>query len=95
VPEPTISDWTINQLTRFVTQLVTDHETAGSPNRRFDEVEVTRKLKVTDELGFSGATQTTIGAAGAASNTPVSPELYVKVLDPKGIVRLIPLYLSS
>lgn len=92
--DPKIGDWNMNQLTRYVNQLIQDHDTASNPNRIFDTVEVTRKLALKDELAFLGQTQTTVGAAGAASGLPATPQLYVKVLDPFGIVRLIPLYNS-
>jgi hypothetical protein len=94
VADPTIGDWNMNQLTRFVNQLIAEHDTASNPNRIFDEVEVGRKLRIKDELAFLGSTVTAPGAAGAASALPATPELYVKVLDPTGQVRLIPLYKS-
>lgn len=94
MPDVTIGNWDMNQLTKYVNQLIQDHETTSSPNRILDQLEVTRKISIKDELAFLGQTQTTVGSAGAASALPATPELYVKVLDPYGQVRLIPLYKS-
>lgn len=90
----TIGDWSSTELTRFVQQLIQADENVTAPNRTFEEVNISRKLTIDDELAFTQS-QTTVGTAGAASAPPASPELYVKVLGPDGQVRLIPLYKAS
>lgn len=43
----------------------------------------------------SGAEQTTVGAAGAASALPANPEKYLQVRDSAGATLVIPAYLAS
>lgn len=93
MPDETIGNWTINQLVRFIDQKIRDSDAANSAVKILDELQVARKLTVRDELMF-GQSQTTVGAAGAASALPATPDIYVKVLGPDGVVRLLPLYKS-
>lgn len=92
--EETIGEWTISQLVRFIKSQVDEHEKVSSPAQEWDLVSVNQKLTVKDQLAFSQS-QTSVGAAGSASALPATPELYIKVLDPTGTVRLMPLYRSA
>ena len=92
--EELIGEWTISQLLRFIKQQIDEHEKVSNPSQEWDLVAVNQKLTVKDQLAFNQS-QTTVGAAGSASALPATPELYVKVLDPTGTVRLMPLYRSA
>lgn len=90
----TIGEWSTTELTRFVQTLIEGDPNVQAPNKTFEEMNITRKLIIDDELQFTQS-QTTVGSAGAASAVPATPELYAKVLGPDGQVRLIPLYKAS
>lgn len=86
-----IGDWDTTRLIRFVKDLLDNDPSAVFPKVQADELEINRKLILHDEIQFA-LPQNTVGAAGGASALPATPKMYVKVLDPFGVVRVIPLF---
>ena len=95
IVEDKIGDWSPQQLLRFVQDGLRIDPIPLPEEGVIDELTVVRKLKISDEIEFDGTGQTTVGAAGAASALPATPQGYIRVLDPNGTVRVIPFYLAS
>jgi hypothetical protein len=72
----------------------TDFDDSGS---RFDNLSIyTPSFSVSSGgLAAFGQTQTTVGAAGAASAVPATPTKYLKVQDGSGNTYVIPAFLPS
>jgi hypothetical protein len=87
----TIGNWTEAQLKKYIDHILEESDYAQSRRKTFDELVVTRKLILQDEMQFT-QTQPTVGSAGVASALPATPDSYAKVLDLQGNVRLVPLY---
>lgn len=85
----TIGEWTTNKLTRFIQELFREELRKASAS--YEEVTITRLLTLSDEVRFVQG-QTTVGAAGSASALPATPSGYIKILDPQGLVKVIPYY---
>lgn len=92
--EETIGSWTSGELTRFIQQLIQGDETLNAPNKTIEELHVSRKLVIDDELQYT-QTQTTVGAAGGATALPATPTGYIKILGADGQVRVMPYYAAS
>ena len=84
-----IAEWTTNKLTRFIQQLFQEELRKAAAS--YEEMVVSRKLTVLDEIQLSQA-QGTVGAAGGASALPATPSGYMKILDGAGLVKVIPYY---
>jgi hypothetical protein len=88
IPAPTDGSIQTGQLAEYY------DDTNGAPAARF-------KGKTADGTAFSGivlaspGSQTTVGAAGAASVLPAAPSTYIKVTDAAGNHYVIPAYLVS
>lgn len=89
-----IGQWTEGQLIRFIQDVLRTDPVPLPSSASADELLVTRKLTVNDEIVFNGGAQATVGAAGGASALPATPAGYFRVLDNQGVVRLIPYYPS-
>lgn len=89
ISKENIGEWTTGKLTRFIQQMLQEEIRKGIAS--FDELTVANKLTVSDEVWFRQG-QGTVGAAGGASALPATPAGYLKVLDPAGLVKLIPYY---
>lgn len=87
-----IGDWTEAQLIRFIQDALRNDPVPLPSSASADELLVTRKLTVNDEIMFNGGAQATVGAAGGASALPATPSGYFRVLDNQGTVKLIPYY---
>jgi hypothetical protein len=87
----TIGDWTTGELLRYIQNLIKQDETVNDLGRGASSFTVSRKLTIQDELVLK-QTSETVGAAGAASALPATPDMYAKVTGPDGTVRLIPMY---
>lgn len=94
VPENKIGDWTEAQLIRFMQDVLRNDPVPLPSSASADELLVTRKLTVNDEIVYNGGAQATVGAAGGASALPATPAGYFRVLDNQGVVRVIPYYNS-
>ena len=90
--DDTIGTWTTTDLIRFLQAILRDDETIRNLSLGSDSFKVRDRLTLDNELMFGQAGTTSVGAAGAASAPPASPELYIKVIGPDNTVRLIPLY---
>lgn len=90
--ERKIGDWTEAQLIRFIQDVLRNDPVPLPPAASTDELLVTRKLTVNDEIMFNGGAQATVGAAGGASALPATPAGYFRVLDNQGVVRIVPYY---
>lgn len=88
----TIAEWSTSRLTKFITDLL--RQEVSKLVKTYEELTVTRKLTIADEIRFSQG-QTTVGAAGGATALPAAPEGYIKILDPNGNVKVIPYYKVS
>jgi hypothetical protein len=66
----------------------------NAAKRTYDELTVTTKLTLNDQMQFLQA-QTGVGAAGGATALPATPTGYFRVLDPLGKLVVIPYYASS
>lgn len=87
-----IGEWTEAQLIRFIQDVLRTDPVPLPSSASADELLVTRKLTVNDEIMFNGGAQATVGAAGSASALPATPTGYFRVLDNQGTVKLIPYY---
>lgn len=86
-----ISGWTTSRLTKFILDLL--RQEAAKLVKAYDELTVTRKLTVADEVRFMQGQATAV--AGVASALPATPDGYIKILDPSGNVKVIPYYKPS
>jgi hypothetical protein len=70
---------------------------AGADGKRFSALYLTSFEVVAGipKWVLAGNAQTTVGASGAASNTPAAPEKYLKVKDSAGTTYVVPAYLAS
>lgn len=91
----TIGDWTTTDLIKFVQAVLRDDETIHNLSSQSDDYKVNNRLTVVNEIAFSQTGATSVGAAGAASAPPASPELYIKVVGPNGTVYQVPLYKTA
>ena len=87
----TIGEWTPTQLVKFLQESLTSNPPTFSPNLKVEEFEVVRKAQIMDEIQFFQST-TSVGAAGGAAALPATPVGYIKILDYRGLVKLIPYY---
>lgn len=86
-----IGDWDVTRLIKFVKDLLENDPPSSFPKAQADELDINNKLTLHDQIQFA-LPQSTVGAAGGASALPATPKLYVKVLDPFGNVRVVPLF---
>lgn len=86
-----VGDWNVTQLTKFIQQIIEQYNAGKTANQLAEQMTVTRQLVIADEIKFAQPIYT-VGAAGQGATPPATPEIYVKVLDPLGQVRQIPLY---
>jgi len=91
--EPTIGQWTTDQLVRFFQNMIRLHPPESSVNITAEDVNVVKTLKCLDQIQLF-QNQTTVGAAGSASALPANPAGYFRVLDYTGNVKLVPYYNS-
>ena len=87
-----IGNWTEQQLTRFIQDVLRNDPPPLPAAASTDEFIVTRLLTLQDEVQFNGTAQSTVGAAGPGSALPANPVGYLRVLDNQGQVRVIPYY---
>lgn len=92
IPQDNIGQWDPAQLMRYVRDQLMQDPVPMASNSTVDELIVARKFTVTDEIGFNGSAQTTVGAAGSASALPATPTGYIRILDNQGQVRVIPYF---
>lgn len=89
-----IGDWTVSELVRFLQEQLRQNPPETAPNLTSDNLNVTALVKVLDQIQFL-QNQLTVGAAGTASALPATPDGYIKILDYRGSVKVIPYYKPS
>jgi hypothetical protein len=92
--DQTIGDWTVDQLVRFLQNILDESPPSRIPTLVCDEAIVQLKLTLGDQIQFSQV-QTTVGSAGSASALPANPSGYLRILDHTGQPFVVPYYKAS
>lgn len=86
-----IGDWDSSRLVKFIQDVLRNNPPTQSLNMSIEKLTCTDLLTIQDQVQFNRS-KTTVGAAGGATALPATPRGYVEILDPSGVVRLIPYF---